>query len=204
MHFSDLRVINHDFISPDSGFPTHPHRDMEIVTYVLKGTVEHEDSMGNKKQIPAGDIQVMSAGTGVFHSEYNPSGDEELELLQIWMMPSAPGGTPSYGQKKFTEEERRKGLTRLVSRDGVEGSLHIKQNASIFALILEPGKSREIPLEPTHSYWLQVARGGLQISSPEPVDLSVGDAISLGAGEWPELKIKANQECELLLFELRG
>ncbi len=135
MGFRDLRVINQDWIAKSSGFPAHPHRDMEIITYVLKGAVEHKDSLGNVGQIVAGEIQTMHAGTGIRHSEYNPSKDEDLQLFQIWIMPDATGAKPGYTQQSFTREQKLNQLKLIVSKDGTEGSQQINQDSSIFTLL---------------------------------------------------------------------
>ena len=200
MHFSDLRVINHDYIAENSGFPRHPHRDMEIITYILKGTVEHQDSMENKTQIKAGEVQVMGAGTGVSHSEYNPSNETELELLQIWVMPEKPGGAPTYDQKKFSREAKLNQLLKIISPDGSEDSLTIRQDAYVFASILEKEKNLNVELKKDRCYWLQLARG--ELVAQDQI-LKTGDAMSFEAGELGSLQLKANQESEFLIFNLR-
>lgn len=200
LHFSDLRVINHDFVAPSSGFGTHPHKDMEIISYVLKGKVEHKDSMGNKKLIQAGEIQVMSAGRGVQHSEYNPDDKNEFELIQIWILPQAKGIDPAYDQKNFSRDQRRNKLQLLVSQDAEGESLKINQDAKIYAAILDAGKKLKVPLAPNRKHWLQVAKGDLRLGSQV---LSQGDAIALEANELADLSLEASQESEFLLFELR-
>ena len=217
MHFSDLRVINHDFVEPETGFGTHPHQNMEIISYVLNGTVEHKDSMGNKKQIRAGEIQVMSAGTGVMHSEYNPDQGQAFELIQIWILPSEKGGQPFYDQKAFSKEDRLNQLLKIISpidaHKAQDESLRIKQDASIYASIIQSGFSVEIPLLPTRSYWLQVANGDIEITStskalPSPLKLDKGSGLALEAGELSSMKVSCGNaqtktESEILLFELR-
>jgi redox-sensitive bicupin YhaK (pirin superfamily) len=201
MHFSDLRVINHDWVSPSSGFPTHPHRDMEIISYVLNGRVEHEDSMGNKKVIHAGEIQVMSAGTGVLHSEYNPDSTQAFELMQIWIMPKVKGIKPHYEQKELKKEDRKNKLQLLVSPDNRDGSIKINQEALLWATILESGKSLNIPLHANKKYWLQVANGSLRAND---FSLETGDGLAVEANELKELKAQALADSEFLLFELNS
>jgi len=201
MHFSDLRVINHDFIAASTGFPLHPHKSMEIITYVLRGTVEHQDSMGNKAQVRQGEIQVMGAGTGVVHSEYNPSANEELELMQIWIVPSRPGGDPHYSQRKFSSEEKTGRLLKIISGDGDGQGLPIHQKANIYACVLPVEGNLQAPLNSGKSYWLQVASGAVEVFG---LTLLKGDAINWLAGEYKELRAKALQESEFLLFELKS
>ncbi len=200
MQFSDLRVINHDFIAAATGFPQHPHKSMEIITYILRGTVEHQDSMGNKAQIQQGEIQVMGAGTGVFHSEYNPSANSELELLQIWIIPAKPGGDPHYSQKKFAKSEKNGKLLKIISGDKDATALPIHQNANIYACVLDEGGQLSTPLDSTKSYWLQVASGNLEIFDQT---LEKGDALNWTPGEKAQLTAKGLQESEFLLFEMR-
>src|SRR5437867_4067498 len=138
MGFRDLRVINEDFVAPGEGFGTHPHRDMEIITYPLEGALEHKDSMGTGSVISPGDVQRMSAGTGVTHSEFNHSRTDPVHLLQIWILPNRRGVTPSYEQKAFPVESKRGGLRLIVSADGREGSLRMHQDADVYAAVLEP------------------------------------------------------------------
>lgn len=133
MGFRDLRVINQDWIARSSGFPLHPHRDMEIITYILKGTVEHKDSLGNVGQIKSGEIQTMHAGTGIRHSEYNPSPNEDLQLFQIWIIPDKAGAAPGYTQQSFTREQKLNQLKLIVSKDGREGSQKINQDTDLYA-----------------------------------------------------------------------
>lgn len=199
MHFRDLRVINHDFIAAGAGFPTHPHRDMEIMTYILKGTVEHRDSMGTKAQILAGEIQVMSAGRGVTHSEYNPNQDSELELLQIWIMPNQAGLQPSYGQKKFTREDKLNKLCLLVSPDQAEGSLQIHQDVRVYGSLLEKDQTLTFQSPKGRFAWLQVATGALNVNG---VELQKGDAISLNSDE-SKMQIQSlAAESDFVLFDL--
>jgi len=199
MGFRALRVINEDFVAPATGFDTHPHRDMEIVTYVLKGELEHKDSMGNGSVIRAGEVQYMCAGTGVKHSEKNPSKSTEVHLLQIWILPDQKGHTPRYGQKKFSTEEKSGKFCLIVSPDGRDGSIGIHQDASIYASILENGQKVEKDLSRTRFGWIQVAQGEVKVNG---VSLSQGDA--LGIAEESRLTLEGNSQspAELIYFDL--
>jgi redox-sensitive bicupin YhaK (pirin superfamily) len=201
LHYSDLRVINHDFVAPASGFGMHPHKDMEIISYVLRGQVEHQDSMGNKKIIKAGEVQTMSAGRGVLHSEYNPDDKNEFELIQIWILPNARALAPAYDQKQFSREDRRNKLQLLVSNDRRQGSLMIHQDASLSAAILDPGKKLLVPLRAGRKYWLQVAQGELKLKQ---LQLSKGDGVAIAADELSDLSLEAVTESEILLFDLQN
>ncbi|MBO9666806.1 MAG: pirin family protein [Bdellovibrio sp.] len=198
MGFRDLRVINQDWIAKDSGFPAHPHRDMEIITYVLKGQVEHQDSMGNVGQIKAGEIQVMHAGTGIRHAEYNPSKTDELQLFQIWIMPDTNGVAPGYTQASFRREEKVNTLRLLVSKDGREDSQKIHQDVDLYASILEPGKTLEFKIRPERAVWIQLAEGELEVNGKI---LKSGDGLAIQDEDL--LQIRANKETEFLLFDLR-
>lgn len=197
MHFRSLRVINEDRVAPGQGFPTHSHRDMEIITYILSGALEHRDSMGNGSVIRPGDVQRMSAGTGVSHSEHNPSETEAIHLLQIWIMPRARNLAPGYEQQAFTEDERRGRLRLVASEDGREGSVTIQQDARLFATILEPGAAVEMELRPNRYAWAQVARGTLKLND---VELSQGDGAAVK--EETVIKLLAHDAAEVLLFDL--
>lgn len=198
MGFRDLRVINQDWIAKDSGFPTHPHRDMEIITYVLKGTVEHKDSLGNVGQIRAGEIQTMHAGTGIRHSEYNPSKTEELQLFQIWIMPDVAGAQPGYTQQSFNREQKLNQLKLLVSKDGRLGSQKINQDVDLYASVLEGGKEQEFAIRAGRGAWVQLAEGELEVNGKV---LKSGDGLAVQ--DESLLKIKAHKETEFLLFDLR-
>lgn len=198
MGFRDLRVINQDWIAKDSGFPTHPHRDMEIITYVLKGTVEHKDSLGNIGQIQAGEIQTMHAGTGIRHSEYNPSKTEELQLFQIWIMPDVAGAQPGYTQQSFNREQKLNQLKLLVSKDGRLGSQKINQDVDLYASVLEAGKEQEFAIRAGRGAWVQLAEGELEVNGKV---LKSGDGLAVQ--DESLLKIKALKETEFLLFDLR-
>ncbi len=197
MHFGPLRVINQDRIQPAQGFGTHGHKDMEIVTYVLDGVLEHKDSMGNGSQIRPGEVQFMSAGSGVTHSEFNGSDTEPLHLLQMWVFPSETGTTPRYEQKTFSEEQRRKGLCLVVSPEGEDGSLTIGQDARLYAALLGPGERRTHELAPGRSAWLHVARGRLRLKGQE---LGPGDGAGIRAET--QLDLQGIEDAELVLWDL--
>jgi quercetin 2,3-dioxygenase len=196
MHFRSLRVINEDRVAPGQGFPTHSHRDMEIITYILSGALEHRDSMGNGSVIRPGDVQRMTAGTSVSHSEFNPSDSEPVHLLQIWILPNANGLPPSYEEKAFTEEERNK-LRLIASEDGREGSVTIHQDARVYAALLDAGQTIDHALNEDRYAWLQVARGSLRLND---VDVRAGDGAAVN--NEGVLKISAGEAAELLLFDL--
>ena len=167
MGFRSLRVINEDWIKPGMGFPTHPHRDMEIVTYVLEGTLEHRDSMGNGSTITPGEVQRMSAGTGITHSEYNGSRTEPLHLLQIWIIPSINGVTPGYQQQAFSEQEKRGVLRLVASPDGRDGSVTIHQDVNLYAALLDADEELVFSMPAGRHVWLQVVRGRLSANGVE-------------------------------------
>jgi redox-sensitive bicupin YhaK (pirin superfamily) len=197
MHFRSLRVINEDRVAPGQGFPTHSHRDMEIITYILAGALEHRDSMGNGSVIRPGDVQRMSAGTGVAHSEFNPSNSESVHLLQIWIMPRTRNLSPSYEQKAFSEDERRNRLRLVASDDGRDGSVTIHQDARVYAAILDGDTTIEHTLSESRYTWLQVARGTVTINGHE---LTQGDGAAISRER--SLKVVSFDEAELLLFDL--
>lgn len=195
--FSDLRVINEDYVRPGEGFPTHSHRDMEIVTYILEGALEHKDSMGNTSVIRPGEVQRMSAGSGVTHSEYNPSKTEKVHLLQIWLYPEARGLKPEYEQKSFDRTAHKNGLRLVVSPDGAEGSVKIHQNARMFDALLEKDGEIKYRLNAGRSAWLQLIKGSLGVNGGT---LAAGDGAALtGKGE---VLFRAREEAEFLLFDL--
>jgi len=198
MGFRDLRVINQDWVAKGEGFPSHAHHDMEIMTYVLKGTVEHKDSLGNTGRIHAGELQVMHAGTGVKHSEYNPSKTEDLELFQIWIMPDAQGVEPGYTQQSFTREEKLNKLRLMASKDGRNSSQKINQDVDLYVSILESGKTQEFNLRKGRAAWVQLSDGELEVNGEI---LNSGDGLAVQ--DESTLKIKANKETEFLLFDLR-
>jgi hypothetical protein len=197
MGFGPLRVINEDRVEPGQGFGTHSHRDMEIISYVLEGALEHQDSLGTGSVIRPGDLQRMSAGTGISHSEFNHSSSQPVHFLQIWIIPEAQGLDPSYEQKSFSEQERC-GLWRLVgSPDGVEGSVRIHQDVRFYATLLKAGQELSHPLAPGRRVWLQVARGTVHLDG---LNLAAGDAVALD--RTGELRVRADSGAELLLFDL--
>jgi redox-sensitive bicupin YhaK (pirin superfamily) len=197
MSFRSLRVINEDRVAPARGFPTHGHSDMEIITYVLEGELEHKDSMGTGSVIRPGDVQKMSAGTGVKHSEQNPSRSEAVHLLQIWIMPDTRGIEPDYQQKRFEDEEKRGRLRLVASPDGSLDSITIKQDARVYAALLEPSAEVTHELEPNRHAWVQVARGSIEIGG-QPLKQGDGAAIS----EESAIKIVGTEPAEILLFDL--
>jgi redox-sensitive bicupin YhaK (pirin superfamily) len=197
VRFRALRVMNEDFVAPGRGFGTHPHNDMEIVTYVLSGALEHRDSMGNGEVLRPGEFQRMSAGTGITHSEFNPSQDEATHLYQIWLFPERKGIEPSYEQKAFPETERHNQLRLVASQDGADGSLTIHQNARIYLSTIDSGNHVSLDLPTGRHAWLQVLRGGVSINGTK-LDTSDGAAVS----EESSLSITADADAEILLFDL--
>ena len=198
MGFADLRVINEDKVTPGQGFGTHGHRDMEIISYVLEGALEHKDSIGTGSVIRPGDVQRMSAGTGIEHSEFNASKTEPVHFLQIWILPEQKGIKPGYEQKTFCEEEKR-GTFRLVgSRDGRDGSITIHQDVNLYASTLHDGETVSHPLAEERVAWLQVVRGAVQLNDQT---LTAGD----GATIVQESRITlqgAAKDTEVLLFDM--
>jgi redox-sensitive bicupin YhaK (pirin superfamily) len=197
MGLSNLRVINDDRIAPAGGFPTHGHENMEIVTYVLDGALEHKDSMGNGSVIRPGDVQYMSAGTGVRHSEFNHSRSEPVHLLQIWLRPNRFGVQPGYAQQHFPAEARRNRLALLVSPDGRDGSIRTHQDALMFAALLDDGAAVEYRLAADRQGYLHLARGAARLGD---VPLAAGDGVHLGPDD--SLRIEGVDGAELLLFDL--
>ena len=197
MGWSALRVINEDVVAPGMGFGTHGHRDMEIVTWILDGALEHKDSMGNGTVIRPGEAQRMSAGKGVLHSEFNPAPDTPTHLLQIWIEPNVRGVRPSYEQTFFPPEERRGRLCLVASGDGREGSVTIHQDAAIYTALLAPGETVRHVLAPGRRAYLHVARGAVTLQSQS---LQHGDGAKIA--DETELGIAATQDAEILLFDL--
>ncbi len=197
MGWGTLRVVNEDRVQPGQGFGTHGHRDMEIVSYVLAGELQHKDSMGNGTVIRPGDVQRMSAGTGVRHSEFNPSPTTPVHFLQIWIEPAAQGQAPSYEQKTFAPEDKRGRLRLVASRDGREGSVTVHQDADLYASLLGPGESVSRPLAAGRLAYLHLIRGAVHVNG---IALKSGDGARI-EGE-PELAIAADEDSELLLFDL--
>ncbi len=197
MGFGALRVINDDTVGPGGGFPPHSHRDMEIITYVLEGALQHQDSMGNGSIIKPGEVQRMSAGTGVTHSEYNASKKDPVHLLQIWILPSRPGLPSGYEQKYFNDAEKRGRLRLVASPDGADGSVRIQQNARVFASSLESAQSVSHEFEKGRLGWLHVARGSAEVNGTA---LKAGDGV--GISDLAKLTIRSKDRGEILLFDL--
>jgi hypothetical protein len=197
MGISNLRVINDDRIVPGGGFPTHGHRDMEIVTYVLSGALEHKDSMGNGSVIRPGDVQRMSAGTGVRHSEFNASDSEPVHLLQIWLLPNRQGVEPGYAQRHFPAARRRAVLRLLVSPDGREDSLSARQDALLYGSLLEPGESVDYSLAEHRTAYVQLAKGSAKVNGSI---LHGGDGLRIE--QETQLRLEGLDSAELLLFDL--
>jgi len=197
MGFRHLRVINEDRVQPKGGFGTHSHHDMEIITYVLEGSLEHRDSMGNQSIIVPGDVQRMSAGTGVTHSEYNPSHTEPMHLLQIWILPEKKGLPPSYQQRAFQTEEKRGALRLIGSRGGRDGSIAVHQDVDLFTALLEPGERVAHRLQTHRHAWLQVVGGAVALNGTL---LFAGDGAAVSDED--RLEITASKSSEVLLFDL--
>ena len=202
MGFRVLRVLNEDYVAPASGFGTHPHQDMEILTWVLEGGIHHRDSMGEDGTIRPGEMQRMTAGTGVTHSEENDSRSEQVHLLQIWILPERRGLKPGYEQKAFPLEERQGRLRLVASRDGREGSLTIHQDATVHITNLDPGEAVDHALGRGRHVWLQIARGSVQVTVGEEVlDLDAGDGLAVS--EEHSVRIEGTSGgSETLLFDL--
>ncbi len=197
MGFRSLRVMNEDWVAPGQGFGSHPHQDMEIVTYVLEGALEHKDSMGNGEVLRPGEFQRMTAGTGITHSEFNPSATEPVHLYQIWLYPSQKGLEPSYEQKRFPEAERKNRLRLVASREADQGSLLIHQDARIFLARLEPGQEVVHDLAPGRHAWLQVLRGSVKLNG---LELQTSDGASIS--DETSLSIQSTDDAEVMLFDL--
>ena len=194
MGVSALRVINDDKVAPGAGFAPHSHQDMEIISYVKHGTIEHKDSMGNVERLPAGEFQLMTAGSGVTHSEYNPSSSDRLEFLQIWIQPDVLGIDPGYQQKRF---EPRAGLQLIVSPDGRDGSLSVHQDASLYQLLLEAGENATHALAPGRTAYLHLVSGNLKVNGE---NLAEGDGATIR--EVDTIEFEGLAASEALLFDL--
>lgn len=195
--FRSLRVINDDVVGPSGGFDTHPHRDMEIITYILSGALEHRDSLGTGSVIRPGDVQRMSAGTGILHSEFNPSSTEPVRLLQIWLFPEKKGLTPGYEQKTFADAEKQGQLRLIASRDGRDGSVTIHQDADLLAASLKAGERVSYALPAERHAWIQVATGNATVNGRK---LEAGDGVAVS--DEPSLAIDTDRTAEVLLFDL--
>jgi quercetin 2,3-dioxygenase len=196
-HFRALRVINEDQIAPLGGFPTHGHRDMEIISYVISGAIAHKDSLGNVETIGAGGVQRFSAGTGITHSEFNPSAEETAHFLQIWLFPEVEGLSPSYEQKTFTPESQQGQWRVLANREGADGAVKIHQDTAIFTTALQPGEERTYPLGANRHGWIQVVKGDVTVNGE---DLSAGDAVAISSESL--IRLIASQAAEVMLFDL--
>jgi len=197
MGFRSLRVINEDRVAPNTGFPAHPHRDMEIITYVLEGKLEHKDSLGTGSVILPGDGQSMSAGSGIRHSEFNPSTTEPVHFLQIWIQPEKAALPPSYEQKSFPEPEKRGKLRLIASRHANNGSVKINQDAKLYVTLLKPGEEVGHDLATGRYGWLQVARGAVELNGKK---LNQGDGAAIS--DEKQVTIKGAEDAEVLLFDL--
>jgi hypothetical protein len=197
MGFGPLRVINEDRVAPGGGFPTHPHSDMEILSYVLEGALEHKDSLGTGSVIRPGDVQRMSAGTGVRHSEFNASDKESVHFLQIWILPERKGLTPGYEQKSFDAALKRGKLCLIGSRGGREGSVIIHQDAELYATLLEAGQRVAHFLAEGRGAWVQVVRGSITVNSEV---LQTGDGMAVEGAD--EIQIEGQDSAEVLLFDM--
>lgn len=195
--FRHLRVLNEDWIQPKRGFPMHPHRDMEIITYVLEGALEHKDSVGNKGVIRPWQVQRMSAGKGIRHSEFNASAKEPVHLMQIWILPDKRGHKPSYEDKTFLPAVRKNKLALVASPNGAQGSVRIHQNAMMYASVLEKGKALTYTIDPKRYAWLQVASGSLKLN-----DRALGEGDGAAISREKKLTIQAVEGTEFILFDL--
>ena len=197
VRFGPLRVINEDRIAPGQGFGTHPHKDMEIVTYPISGAIEHKDSMGNGTVISAGEVQRMTAGSGIQHSEFNHSQTEELHLLQIWMFPEENDLEPGYEQKTYSREDKLDQLRLIASRDGRDGSVTVHQQVDLYASILRPGSTLEHVIADSHKVFVQIISGVVTINGQSA---SAGDGVQIS--DERELIIASEAEAEFLVFDM--
>ena len=199
MGFGNLRVINEDRIAPGTGFGTHGHRDMEIISYVMSGAIGHKDSIGNGASIPPGDVQRMSAGSGIMHSEFNHAADAQTHFLQIWIEPNVRGIAPGYEQKRFPDSEKRGKLRLVASPDGAEGSVTIHADARLYAGLFDGAEEVDMPLDPARKFYVHLVRGALQVNGQS---LKTGDAAKL-QGE-SRLHLSSGQDAEVLVFDLEA
>jgi quercetin 2,3-dioxygenase len=197
VHFRSLRVINDDVVEPGQGFGAHPHRDMEIVTYVLEGALEHKDSMGTGSVLHAGDVQRMTAGTGVLHSEFNPSATERVHLLQIWILPARKGLSPGYEERRAADLPERDGLRLLASRDGRDGSVTVNQDVGLYSARVTPDRPVTYPLPRGRHAWVQVTGGAVTLNG-RPLKAGDGAAVS----DEPRLEMTAAAPADVLFFDL--
>jgi redox-sensitive bicupin YhaK (pirin superfamily) len=197
MGFRALRVINEDRVSPGSGFDTHPHRDMEILTYILSGSLTHRDSMGNTATIAANEVQRITAGTGITHSEFNSSDKEPVHFLQIWIMPEERGLRPSYQERSFPAETRQGQWRQIAGRSEKDGAVTIHQDVDLYATLLTPGEVRSFTLRPERYAWVQVTQGKISLNG---LSLEAGDGAAIS--DETQLDIQAHSDAEVLLFDL--
>jgi redox-sensitive bicupin YhaK (pirin superfamily) len=197
--FSDLRVINEDRVQAGRGFGKHPHRDMEIFSYVLEGQLAHQDSMGNGSVVERDDVQVMSAGTGVYHSEFNPSATKPVHFLQIWVKTNTAGADPTYAQKRIPKEQKRGRLQLILSEHGEGESLRIRQDVKIYAGLFDANESARMKLDPKRALYVHVARGTVRVNGEQ---LNAGDGLM--ARNFDRLTVDKGQAAEILVFDLRG
>jgi quercetin 2,3-dioxygenase len=197
MGFRSLRVINEDFIQQGMGFGTHSHKDMEIITYVLEGALEHKDSMGNSSAIYAGEVQRLSAGTGITHSEFNHSKADIAHILQIWILPDRSGLEPEYEQKAFSSNEKKDRLRLVVSKDGRDNSVTAHQDLNIYAAIISPQSEVAYTIPANRYTWVQIARGSVILNE---ITLSAGDAVSVQTAQ--TIHLLGQDEAEVLIFDL--
>jgi redox-sensitive bicupin YhaK (pirin superfamily) len=201
MGFGPLRVLNDDTVVGGAGFPPHAHRDMEIISYVVEGALQHEDNMGNGSVIKPGDVQRMSAGRGVVHSEYNASQTEPVHFLQIWIVPERPGLPSGYEQKFFSAEDKRGQLRLVASPDGADGSVRIQQDARMYATLLAAGQSVRHSFAAGRKGWLQVVRGRAEVNG---MSVKAGDGVAVAPADGDQpVTLFARDEAELLLFDMR-
>ncbi len=196
--FSDLLVINEDQVKPGKGFDTHGHRDMEIFSYVLEGALEHKDSMGTGSVIRPGDVQMMSAGSGIRHSEYNHSREELVHFLQIWIVPDRKGVAPRYQQQHFSDAEKRGKLRLIISPDGAEGSLSVYQDVRVYAGLFDGDESQTLVLPENRYAYVHIARGSIEINGER---LSAGDGVRIRQEQ--QITLQNGEQAEVLLFDLR-
>jgi redox-sensitive bicupin YhaK (pirin superfamily) len=197
MGFRALRVINEDRVKPGYGFPTHPHRDMEILSYVMEGALAHKDTMGNSSVITPGDVQRMSAGTGVLHSELNPSPNQPVHFFQIWLLPDTRGIAPGYEQKRFEIPEKQGRLKLVASRDARDGAITIHQDVDLYAGVFAAGDEASLPLRPGRHAWVQVAKGRVDLNG---TTLTPGDGAAVS--DEASLELRIGDASELLVFDL--
>ena len=200
MGFGDLRVINEDTIAPARGFDTHPHQDMEIISYVLEGALAHRDTLGNQLTISAGEVQRMSAGTGIRHSEYNASSAAPAHFFQIWVIPDRTGIEPGYEQQMFADADKRDQLRLIVSPDGRDGSLRIHQDVALYASVLSAGRSVAHRLAAGRKAWVQLARGAVTVNGEA---LNAGDGAAISEEDAVEITATGDSDAEFVLFDLR-